>query len=597
MSPTLSENWRPILSRLKHAFQPIVSLADGGTYGFEALLRGWDEAGFSSIAEVFDRAYADRCLYALDLELRRKAFKSFKAARLGNAKIFYNLDIRLLQMPDYSSGNTLLIAEEAGLTPARIVLELSELHEADNQTGFDSVIAAYHDQGFRIALDDFGSGYAGLKLLHRAKPDIVKIDRYFITGSAEEPQKAAFLGKITSLAHLMGIPVVAEGAETEQELRLCAEAGCNFVQCFYIAHPSLGGAGLETSYSAAASARRSERRTLLGAGTITVECVVAAEPICLDADLVEVLNRFRTDPEASFLPVVNSEGEPVGVYRERDFRQYVYSPFGIPLLEHYIAKGGAVALLVMVPIVALGSELARVVELFGANSTGCGAILTEEGRYAGILPAQQLLNLVAKHELAEALDQNPLTRLPGNLKVDEVCAARLAESASDVAFVYFDFDNFKPFNDYYGFRNGDRVILLFADILKSTLRRSSDFIGHLGGDDFFASVEAVSVEEACEPILKVASRFAREVSSFYSPEDRERGWILGKDRSGRKRRMPLMTVSVAILFLRRNACMNLDDLFDALAELKREAKSTANRQAIRVVGSPAVEPLRLLSGG
>jgi EAL domain-containing protein (putative c-di-GMP-specific phosphodiesterase class I) len=587
MNATLPEDWQPALSKLEHAFQPIVSLADGGAYGYEALLRGWELAGFSSIADVFDRANADRCLYALDLELRRKAFTAFSAARLGNAKIFYNLDIRLLQMPDYSTGNTLLIAEEIGLAPARIVLELSELHEADGQSGFDGVIAAYRDQGFRIALDDFGSGYAGLKLLHRAKPDIVKIDRYFIAGSADEPQKAAFLGKIASLAHLMGIPVVAEGAETEHELRLCAEAGCNFVQGFYIARPSIGGAGLETRYSAAAI-RRSERRTLLGAGTVDAGCETAVEPVPLSAGFEEVLCRFRADPELSFLAVVNSEEEPVGVYRERDFRQYVYSPFGRLLFERHMAGRGAEALLAKAPVVALGSELARVVELFGADLVGCGAVLTLEGRYAGILTAQKLLSLVARRELAEALDQNPLTRMPGNLKVDEVCSARLADPGAGVAFASLDFDDFKAFNDCYGFRNGDRVIVLFADILKSAIRRPSGFAGHMGGDDFFVSLRAASEEEALEPIIEAASRFAREAASFYSPEDRKRGWILGKDRRGRVRRVPLMTVSIAAVFVRPDARMNLEALFDALADLKREAKSAAAHRAVRVVGPTAV---------
>ncbi len=456
MNTVLSPEWSTALTRLQFAFQPIALFANGTTYGFEALLRGWDEAGFGSITEVFDRAYAEGVLYALDLELRAKAFGAFARAGLGKAKIFYNMDNRLLQMPDYATGNTLRIAEAVGLRPSRIVFELSELHEPDSRTGFDRVISAYRNQGFRIALDGFGSGYAGLKLLHRAEPDIVKVDRYFVSGAADDPRKAAFLEKVAGMAHLMGISVVAEGVETEQELRLCARAGCDMVQGFYIARPSLDTASLSLQYPEAAAGGE-DRRAQSQSGRIGEECILRTEPVALGSDIASVLARFRKDPEASMIPVVDEEGEPVGIYRERDFRRYVYSPYGISLLEHMATEFGPTAFLVRAPSAPLGTELARIVELYGDQTDGGGVVFTEGGRYAGLLPAEQLLGLVAERELAEARDQNPLTRLPGNLRVAEVCALRLADPGRGVAFAYLDFDNFKPFNDRYGFRNGDRA--------------------------------------------------------------------------------------------------------------------------------------------
>ena len=164
MNATLPKDWVDALDLLDHAFQPIASLADGTAYGFEALLRGWDQAGFASIAEVFERAYEERVLYALDLELRLKAFRKFASAGQGKAKLFYNVDNRLLQMPDYSTGNTQRIAEGSGLTPSRIVIELSELHEPDHRTGFDRVVAAYRNQGFRIAARRLRDGLRGAQV-------------------------------------------------------------------------------------------------------------------------------------------------------------------------------------------------------------------------------------------------------------------------------------------------------------------------------------------------------------------------------------------------------------------------------------------------
>ncbi|MEI6877315.1 MAG: EAL domain-containing protein, partial [Spirochaetota bacterium] len=253
MDRTLPTPWRIALSKFDYAFQPIALYSDGSVYGFEALLRGWDTAGFAGIGEVFDLAYSANLLYALDLELRRKAFSKFAASGMDQAKIFYNLDNRLLQMPDYSTGNTLRIADEAGLPATRVVLEVSELHEPSD-SGFDRIISSYLNQGFRIALDDFGSGYAGLKLLDRAEPDIVKIDRYFVDGLGEDPRKAAFLGKIVAMSHLMGITVLAEGVETTQELKLCADVGCDMVQGYHIARPNLDFGELRPDYDAALAA-------------------------------------------------------------------------------------------------------------------------------------------------------------------------------------------------------------------------------------------------------------------------------------------------------------------------------------------------------
>lgn len=588
-----SHSWEEMVFHLEHAFQPIASFADGSAYGFEALLRGWEQFGFSGIAEVFDAAYEDRVLYEFDLALRAKAFRKFARAGLGTSKLFYNLDTRLLQMPDYATGNTIRIAEEAGLAPSRIVFELSELFEPDQRTGFDRILSSYRSQGFRIALDDFGSGYAGLKLLHRAAPDIIKIDRYFVAGSSEDPRKAAFLSKITGMARLMGIKTVAEGVEIEDERQVCAGAGCDYVQGYLVAKPTTDTKTLSKRYVAARGqqpldrgAPREDRRHPGRQVNVDASRLSRREAIADNVPLSAVLARFRKERDISFLPVVDSGGEPIGIYRERDFREYVYSPFGISLLEHLEAGGEAAGFLAKAPVVPLGTELGRIVEAYGVIPASGGIIVTEDGRYAGVIEAGELLSIVAERELVEARDQNPLSRLPGNHRIAENCAERLADPGQGTAFAYFDFDNFKPFNDFYGFRNGDRVIMLFADILKSAFGAPTDFIGHLGGDDFFVSLESVEVGAAVARMKAIAQRFALEATSFYAAEDRERGWITGKDRDGVERRIGLLGVSVAVVYLERGARLDAEGLSELLAALKREAKSSAGGLALRVVGAP-----------
>lgn len=568
----LGPAWMRILPSLTHVFQPIVRFADGSLFAFEALLRGWEEAGFENLSEVFDRAWEDRELYALDMALRAKAFRKLAETRHARAKLFYNVDNRLLERPEYVLGTTPRLTAQAGLSASRIVFEVSEKHDPGDGSEFDGVLEFYKRRGFRVALDDFGSGYSGFKLLYRADPNYVKIDRYFIAGSAEDPRKATFLQKIVDMAHIMGIEVVAEGIESAEEYRICAGAGCDYAQGYYISKPLEDIRSCEKFVSDIGRHLPGERRLSVQSGIVGSDKIRMVPPIRRGAGFREILERFRRDTSLHLLPVIAEDEGIVGAYRERDFREYVYSPYGIALLNHLESESDGEALIVHPPISALGNGLARIVELYGVAPEAGAVLLTDQGRYAGLIEADTLLSLVAERELMEARDQNPLTRLPGNLRITSVCSERLADPGEGVVFAYYDFDNFKPFNDRYGFRSGDRVIMLFADILRSMVKTPRDFVGHLGGDDFFACLEAPDAEGAFGRLVETARRFSRDVRSFYSAEDRERGWIIGKDESRTERPMGLLTVSVAAVHVGPGADMDAEELTDLFADLKRKAK-------------------------
>jgi diguanylate cyclase (GGDEF)-like protein len=583
----MTGTWETALSFLRYAFQPIARFSDGRAYGYEALLRGWAEAGFQDIASVFDSAYLEGVLLELDHRLRARAFADFAAWAPSGTKLFYNVDNRIFRAIGDSLGETVRLAESLGLSASRIVLEISERHELEGDPGFERAISLCRETGLRIAIDDFGSGFAGLKLLHMSEPDIIKIDRHFVAGSGGEPRKAAFLEKIVGMAHLMGVPVVAEGVETEAELGVCVEAGCDMIQGFLLAKPLCGPEGFTSSFDVLTGSKAELRRGRSRASAIAPSSLRMVEPVRLSNGFLQVLERFRKEPSLDILPVVDASDEPLGVYLERDFRQYVYSPYGIAILEHLQAGIGASSLLRKAPVAASSSDLARMLEVFGSLPASGGVILTRDSRYAGLLPAAELLTLVAERELSEARDQNPLTRLPGNLRVAEVIAQRMAETAKGRAFTYFDFDDFKPFNDRYGFRLGDRVIQLFADILRSVFQRADAFVGHLGGDDFFAFSYAASAEEALAPVVEASGRFRHEAVSFYSAEDRDRGWILGRDRSGEERRMPLIGVSAAVVRVGAGASLDAESLSDLFAALKKEAKLSPAHTASRSIEPPA----------
>jgi GGDEF domain-containing protein len=150
----------------------------------------------------------------------------------------------------------------------------------------------------------------------------------------------------------------------------------------------------------------------------------------------------------------------------------------------------------------------------------------------------------------------------------------LSDEQGDYHLIYFDFDNFKAFNDRYGFRSGDRVILMFAELLKKTAFSENRFVGHVGGDDFFMGIRNSTYETVADQMVSLAREFKKNVESFYDFDTVKKGFLAATDREGKKRNLPLMTVSVAILELTVSdkKGLTVEDMSNMLAGLKEKAK-------------------------
>jgi diguanylate cyclase (GGDEF)-like protein len=168
---------------------------------------------------------------------------------------------------------------------------------------------------------------------------------------------------------------------------------------------------------------------------------------------------------------------------------------------------------------------------------------------------------------------SPLTQLPGNVQIQEELINRLA-ATEPLALLHIDIDNFKPFNDHYGFLRGDEAIKLLARIAREAIEveRSKNFLGHIGGDDFAAIVEASDAEIVGRSILE---EWDRAVGALYDPNDLKRGVIEIKDRRGQMRSFPRMTVSIGVA---SNAVRPLGSHWEA-SEIAAEMKSVAKMRS------------------
>ncbi len=169
------------------------------------------------------------------------------------------------------------------------------------------------------------------------------------------------------------------------------------------------------------------------------------------------------------------------------------------------------------------------------------------------------------------LDTNPLTRLPGNNAITQEINKKL-QMQSPFAVAYIDLNQFKAYNDKYGFTAGDEVIQFTAKILLMTSREvdPNAFVGHIGGDDFVVISSPEKIEQIAQ---KVIERFDSEIKNFYDPEAREKGYIetLGRDRV--LKRFPIISISISIADSQRRKFTHVGEIAQVAAEVKKKVKT------------------------
>jgi len=171
---------------------------------------------------------------------------------------------------------------------------------------------------------------------------------------------------------------------------------------------------------------------------------------------------------------------------------------------------------------------------------------------------------------------NPLTKLPGNFFIEKEFKNRLSHKGQ-YAFCYLDIDNFKSYNDLYGFKKGDDVILFTADVVNKAVKEAGncdDFVGHIGGDDFIFVTTVNKSDAVCEYATK---RFDKMIFQYYDKEDVERGFIISRDREDKLKNFPLMTISIGVLTNESIEFPPLANIIEKLTELKSKAKKKPDR--------------------
>ena len=165
-----------------------------------------------------------------------------------------------------------------------------------------------------------------------------------------------------------------------------------------------------------------------------------------------------------------------------------------------------------------------------------------------------------------------LTGLPGNVQIENELKRRMA-SRKTYAVLYIDLDNFKAYNDKYGYMNGDEVIKFTSDVIQDAIQeygKKGDFLGHIGGDDFVAVVDYENAKKIGKAIIK---EFEEGILSYYTEEDAEKGWIKIANRKGKLEKYPLMTITVAMISNKYKRYVTTLEIGEDGANVKKKAKT------------------------
>lgn len=547
--------------RLLPVFQPIVDIGKQVIHGYEALIRGLADSPLQSPRDLFAAAIACGRLVELDLLCRQLAIERFAELKLPG-KLFLNVMPHTIVEHDFRGGLTLGFLETAGLSPQRVVIELTEHEPIDDYGPVCEAVAHYRAMGFQVALDDLGAGYASLRHWSEIRPDFVKLDRHFVSGIDRCSAKREFLRTILDTARTLNCRLIAEGIETDAEHQTLWEIdrSLSLVQGFYFARPSAHPpTQLEHFRLSAPIVSRALPRRVAGIAR-------AVEPVMLAMRVIDLASHFRRQPGLRCVAVLD-DGIPVGMIRRNEFLTLFVNPYSHALFDHRtIAKfvdWKPVIVAESTPLEALSQMLTD-----GQSNQQDFIVTDSDGGYVGVGNILDLLREMTTLRIREARHANPLTGLPGNLLINDAIDARLV-AAEPCVIAYADLDNFKAFNDANGYETGDRLILMLAALLQEHLQLEGEFVGHVGGDDFILILRPDAVSHRCWLLLDA---FARQAIEFYTPEQRAQGGIMLADRRGQQTFHPLVSLSIAALPLAPNSELHRLDVTSRLSELKHQAK-------------------------
>lgn len=548
-------------------FQPIVDLSKGEIIGYEALVRGPSDSPLHSPGNLFNAAMRLNRLTELETMCRDVNIECFSQLNLSG-KLFLNVSPKAILDANFPTGFTHQALFRHNIDPSNVVIELTENFPILDIETIHNALKHYRDAGFKIALDDLGSAYSGLRLWSELKPDYVKFDKYFIQSINRDKHKKKLIQSLQEIALSEGCLTIAEGIETIEEYYVVQSLGVNLGQGYYFSRP---GPSPPQQLPAEIILSNQESTTEMGlkwrSETVTslIKVVPTTNPATTLNCVGDLLERM---PELLAIPVIAGMKVCGMIYRH-EVMNILASRYGRDLrgnssIQDFMHQT-PLCIDKDIPI----EKLSQIITNNDNHHQGNHFIITDQKKYLGVGMVTDLLKRITELQIRNARYANPLTLLPGNVPINEHIEQLLHEQKKFTA-CYFDLDHFKPFNDLYGYSRGDMVIRLVANILHSVCNTHCDFIGHIGGDDFMVVFQSMDWKKRCHVILDC---FAQEVLELYDVEHQKARGISAVDRQGESVFYAISSLSIGATYYdgTENQCSQ-HDIASLASEAKKKAK-------------------------
>ena len=587
------------------SYQPRYAGNGRDLIGMEAQVN-WQRDGELVVPEKFLSAAEDNGMIAtLGEWVLREACRqnrSWQDEGLAALQVSVKISARQLRDNDFAD-KVEGVLRETELAPGLLDLEITESAVMGISADLVLKLLRLKEFGISISIDDFGAGFSSLYYLKNLQVNKIKIDRSLVTDIVRDRDDAAIVDAVISMAHALDLGVIAHGVDSKEQFDFLVGKNCTHFQGGYLSKP--------LDVARFADLLRREKTAVAGKITARVKGIsrqprreeqpvsaqpafylaaasepgISAEhmrdvarqvlPVSPQDRIINVLSRFQLDRELKVLPVV--EGEIIiGMVNRSTF-----------LEEHIIGKQGYAAHInhskkireLMEPVEFSFDAATRIEDAAAILQPMISSLrfdnicITDNGAYAGVIDVNRIFKAMTEIQIVLAKGANPLSGLPGNTSIErKICERLTCQVPFDIA--YLDIDNFKPFNDYYGFQKGDEIIKKLAEIMAQIVAGSSfaesSFCGHIGGDDFILITESFQAEKLS---ALVAAAFDAERPLFHGEVDYAAGGYHALNRRGELESFPLISISVGIV----NTAISPVDSYAKLASLSTEVKKAAKK--------------------
>lgn len=546
-------------------FQPIVSLKNAKIIGYEAFSRGPKDSHFHLPMELFSMAKKCNNLWALESLCLKKAIENFKP--ISDDHLLF-LNINSSSISEHTNN---LLGNEGKSNPS-IIYEISKCSTIENYADFSSVLKNFINQKYKIALLDKVACNCMINMLSEVKPSFIKLDMELVRNINTSSLKQALVKALITLSENTNINLIAEGIETEDELKMLINLGIYAGQGYFIQKPSKKFNKLDNCVKQIILEHSNMLKDSLNSNKNHIGLIVSKEPAFSSTTSCAELKSYFSSSSSTGASIVKDD-KPVGLVMQHSLDSVLATQYGNAVFSRRQVSLVMDATALIVDFYTSLHEVSQKAMSRENNKLYDNIIVTKDDKYYGIVTVKNMLDYTTLLEKNYARELNPLTGLPGNTTINSMLNELLTTKKA-CCVLYFDLDNFKVYNDTYGFENGDKILKFTAELIQSEVKsyfKNNSFVGHIGGDDFVSVIEAPlpNCTELCSDITK---NFDEKIMDFFNEEDRNNGFIVSHDRKGNKDTFPLTSISIASLHGNFCKYQNAEEISKHISKIKTKVK-------------------------